>query len=641
MKDSSTAKKSIFDNPLLSTKIKSANVKPVELLLGYFIGPFGALLASGIFGSYLNKYLTNVLFLGQYESSEGIKLFTTLLPLLSAILIVVGNLVAGQLVEHTRTKAGKARPWILLSSVVLCAACILMFVIPWNLPVVGKAVWYAISYNLYYSVAYPLYNTSNSTLIPVSTRNSSQRGLLASATNVAHLGVMGAGSMVFPALAGFILFNGEGAPIHFAWIIMFIVVGIFTAFCTIMQYYFTRERVSEETLNMPKDSVKKISIKQQLKGVATEPYWWLILGFYLVFQFAGGLKNMSMVYFCDWVLEPFGDLNFNQSGGIYQTVLGVLGAIPMAVAVVFVWPLSNKFGKKNVTIVGMLIGVVGGIIAWIGGNNVVPVAIGVALKCLGSAPACYMILAMISDMLDHVEAKRGYRCDGLTMSIYSSLMVASSPIMTGVFNGLIGATGYVTYSEDQIKAAVQSGITLVQNDATITVFKASYIWVETIAYAVCALLLVFFTVEKHLKDDKQKILDRQKAEAIAAGVEWIPPEERLKMEEEKARIASEEARKAELKTYCEKKGLVFEEEEAKYQAKQEEKRRKAEEKKAAKAAKKGIAPAQEEPDKLSEAETAISESLSEVPVAANPDAPADEQDGGADAKDETDAPEDK
>lgn len=628
MKDSSTAKKSIFDNPLLSTKIKSANVKPKELLLGYFIGPFGALLASGIFGSYLNTYLTNVLFRGQL--TDGVKQFMTLLPLLSTILIVIGNLVVGQLVERTRTKAGKARPWILLASVVMGAACILMFVIPWNLPVIGKAIWYAISYNLYYSVAYPLYNTSNSTLIPVSTRNSSQRGLLASATNIAHLGVMGAGSMVFPMLASFLLFGADENPIAFAWVLMFIIVGVFTAFCTIMQYYFTRERVTEETLNMPKDSVKKISIKQQLKGVATEPYWWIIIIFYLVFQFAGGMKNLSMQYFCQWVLEPFGEMNRVQSAGVSQTVLGVLGAVPMAVAVALVWPLANKFTKQKVVIAGMGIGVVGGIIAWIGGElgNFPLVAVGVAVKCLGSAPACYMILAMISDMLDHIEAKRGYRCDGLTMSIYSSLMVASTPVMTGVFNGLITASGYDSRLAEQATG-------------TLTVIKASYVWIETIAYLVCGILLVFFTVEKHLKDDKQKILDRQKAEAIAAGVEWIPPEERLKMEEEKARIASEEARKAELKTYCEKKGLVFEEEEAKYQAKQEEKRRKAEEKKAAKAAKKGIAPAQEEPDKLSEAETAISESLSEVSVAANPDAPADEQDGGADAKDETDAPEDK
>ena len=66
-------------------------------------------------------------------------------------------------------------------------------------------VWIAVAYNLYYAVAYPIYNTANSTMIPVSTRDSKQRGALASFTNIAGLGVMGCGSMVFPMLVSFAL----------------------------------------------------------------------------------------------------------------------------------------------------------------------------------------------------------------------------------------------------------------------------------------------------------------------------------------------------------------------------------------------------------------------------------------------------
>ena len=53
-----------------------------------------------------------------------------------------------------------------------------MFIVPFE--GVAKLVWIAIAYNLYYSVAYPIYNTANSTLIPVSTRDSkAYRGTLA------------------------------------------------------------------------------------------------------------------------------------------------------------------------------------------------------------------------------------------------------------------------------------------------------------------------------------------------------------------------------------------------------------------------------------------------------------------------------
>ena len=114
----------------------------------------------------------------------------------------------------------------------------------------------------------------------------------------------------------------------------------------------------------------------------------------------------------------------------------------MAVAAVFVVPLANKFGKRLVCGGFRLLGAVGGIIAGLGGGSIVPVAIGVALKCLGSSPACYLILAMIADVIDHIEYRTGIRTDGLTMSIYSSLMVAATPICNSIFSAMLNGSGY-------------------------------------------------------------------------------------------------------------------------------------------------------------------------------------------------------
>ena len=127
-----------FDRPLTRTRIKSANVKPVESLLGYLVGPFCAMLANGIFTTYLTRYFRDVLFAEELASGSAlagtVEGFLTVFPLLSAILIVIGNLVAGQLVERTRTGAGKARPWILLSAVLLAVAGVLIFIQPSEVP---------------------------------------------------------------------------------------------------------------------------------------------------------------------------------------------------------------------------------------------------------------------------------------------------------------------------------------------------------------------------------------------------------------------------------------------------------------------------------------------------------------------------
>ena len=92
-----------------------------------------------------------------------------------------------------------------------------------------------------------------------------------------------------------------------------------------------------------------------------------------------------------------------------------------------------------------------------------------------------------------------------------------------------------------------------------------------IGYAVCAVMAMFVKVEKHLDEDHKTILERQKAAVLAAGGEWIEPAERLRMEQEEADRLAEEARIAELKAHCEKRGLSFEEQEAKYQAKKRKK----------------------------------------------------------------------
>lgn len=579
MENDEKVKKSVFNNPILNTKVKSANVKIKEMIFGYFLGPFGALLSSGIFASFLNYYWTDVLFRG---ADEGISTFLMLLPLLSTVLVVVGNLVMGQLLERTKTMQGKARPWILLSAFALAAACVLMFVMPFGNDI-ARMVWIAISYNLYYSIAYPIYNTANSTMIPLSTRNGKQRGLLASVTNVAGLGVMGAGSMVFPILISMFLnpteTNAAGEVTYLItsgdsmtrWLIVMIAVAVFGLMSCLLQYFFTRERVTEETKGL--DTKKeKIPVKQQLKAVTSNKMWWVIIIFYLLFQFSGAIKNLSMVYFCKWVVDN-SFWGVDGGFGMTQTLLAVLGAVPMAIAVVFVWPLSNKFGKKNVTVAGMIIGAAGGLIAGLGGSNIVPVAIGIAMKCLGSAPACYMILAMIADSLDHIEAKNGFRCDGLTMSIYSSIMVAATGIGTALLNGLMGAGGY------------NADLTA-QPDGALTAISVSYIWIETIAYAACAILLLLFTVEKNLPGDQQTILQRQKAAVLAEGKEWIEPAERLRIEQEEFDRIAEEARIAESKAYCGKKGVSFEERETAYQAKKSEKEAAAKAKADAKAAKK-------------------------------------------------------
>lgn len=564
-------KKKFFDNPLFRTKITSANVKPKEMLLGYFIAPFCALISNAIFGSYLNRYYSDVL---GWTDKSRFGVFSAILPMISVIFVIIGNLVVGHLLDNTRTSQGKARPYMLLSAPLVAVAIALLFLTPENASPAVQMAWIAISYNVYYAVAYPFYYTAHSSLVALSTRNSNHRGMLATFSNASGVAAVGVGaSILVPILLQSFLFVDHDGVIDTTasynnWRIVMVVLCVVTFLAILLEYFFTRERITEENMKL-NIKEEKLPMSQQIKACVSNKYWWIIILYFLLFQLGGLVKNGSMSYYARWM---FDGINTEAAAGTAMGTLGLIGGLPTAIGMVLAWPIADKLGKQRAVTLGLAVSVVGGLVSFINVHSFTIVCAGVILKGIGSIPAMYVTLALLSDVLDHLEAKNGFRSDGFTMSVYGAIMVGMTGLGNGIINALLTATGYDATASVQ-NGGVQSMLTL------------CYLGMELICYAVIVVLMSFLKVEKHIKEDQKTILENQKAAVLAAGGEWIEPAERLRMEQEEAECLAEEARKEELKTYCKKKGLSYEEEEAKYQKKLAEKKAKAEAKAASKVAK--------------------------------------------------------
>lgn len=63
----------------------------------------------------------------------------------------------GYIIDRTRTKQGKARPWLLLSAPLVAVTGILLFTVPSGNRTV-QVIWVMLSYNLFYSFAYAHYD---------------------------------------------------------------------------------------------------------------------------------------------------------------------------------------------------------------------------------------------------------------------------------------------------------------------------------------------------------------------------------------------------------------------------------------------------------------------------------------------------
>ena len=499
--------------PVFNSRVKSDTVTKSERWLGYLLGPAGALLLNAVLATYLNVYYTDVLNLTPLWNG----LFLAIFPIISKIIDAITNIIMGQIIDHTKTKQGKARPWLLISAFLLPVTGILLFTVP-NSNETVRVIWVMISYNLFYSFAYTIFNMSHGLMVPLSTRDSIARGGLSvfnQITTIMMSGILVA--LIFPML----IMPAIGAD-KSKWIVLMSILSILALPLTLLEYYFTKERITEEGAVEDKE---KQSFGEQMKLLFADKYMLLIYGYFFVVTIGTTIKNLGLVYYCNYVLGTYND-------GITQMLVSVIGGIPMGIGIFAVWPLAKKFGKRNVTMVGCMLIAVGSTICWLFPTNMVIVLIGQFIKNMGGLPGSYVFMALFADCLDHLEWKSNDRIDGTAMSIYNIIAVAMIGIMTGVFNWMLAKAGYLapitakSVSEaaslitsngwtaqvalENLKPAADGIMTVaIQQPSSVSwVITFAFVGLEIFTSIIAFFLLLFLKVEKSLPMEQAEIKAR-------------------------------------------------------------------------------------------------------------------------------------
>lgn len=479
-------KGTLFDRKAFQSRVHTEEVNRREKWLGYLLGPTGALLLNAVLATYLNVYYTDVLKLTHVWGGA----FLVVFPIISKIIDAITNVAMGYIIDRTHTKEGKARPWLLLSAPLLTVTGILLFAVPSGSETV-QVIWVMVSYNLFYSFAYTIFNMSHNLMVPLSTRNITQRGGLSVFNQIATIMMSGIlVALVFPMAVMPMIGVDQGK-----WISLMSVLSILALPLTLLEYYFTKERVTLEERNAGLE--KTVSFPKQLKAIFTDKYMLLIYAYFLIYTAGTSIKNLSLVYFCNYVLGSY-------NGGITQTMLSVIGGIPMGIGIFAVWPLAKKFGKRNVTLAGFILYAIGGAICWAFPTNMVIMLVGQFIKNIGGLPCAYVFMALFADVLDHLEWKTGFRSDGVAMSVYNIIAVAMVGICTGVFNGLLGHAGYIA-------PEIVNGVTVAaaQSDTVKGVITFGFVGLEVFTGVILAVLLLFLNVEKGIEKKQAEIKARE------------------------------------------------------------------------------------------------------------------------------------
>lgn len=483
-------RKSVWEIPFLNSRVQRKRVTFAEMFFGYFLGPFCVLAMTSVAASY---YLT---YYRTYEDIVAQKSVLILLPLLSVIPMALANIVIGILLGKTKTRQGKARPYILAAAPLLLISGILLFCVP-DLDIGFRVLWMVITFNLFSAVANPVYSSAHYLMVSLSTRDLNERGKLSVAANIPAVAGNGlVSSILMPAVLSWINSAGASSGMQERWSLVMTLFSCGAFIGCMFEYFFTRERITEEDSvsdsgEFTETQEQKIPVFTQLKQVTNDRFWWIIMIFYMLYQ-SGVMFKSGYIFniFCHKFLtsaEIFGTV---LSADLVQSVLALISGIPLAAGMAFIWPLANRFGKKNMVVLGCVISIAGSVVCLSNPSDFTVMLAGQTLKGISSIPGAYIMMALFADVLDHLEAKLGYRVDGITMSFYNTIIT--------VINGL--AIAFFNFFYDS---------TLFAQTDVVQFFFLGY---EIFSSAALVILLSFLTVEKHIREE-QELIKRRKGQA--------------------------------------------------------------------------------------------------------------------------------
>ena len=570
-----------FESSFWNTKITSANVHSKERWLGYVFGPFGVMLLQSIVNSYFNKYLTDTL---GFTVTRGmwIASFMVVFPVLSKLLDAITNVFMAKLLDKTTCRQGKLRPWFILSLPIVVASIIMMFAIP-DMSAKAQAVWVVISYNLFYSVGYTMWYMAYELSAALSTRNVKQRSQNSMAGQITKNIGTGIVSILFPTILNIIARVIAHGDMKQGYLFALSVMCIIAVPLTFIQYFFTRERITEERRSTDfagdEKKIKEASFGTQLKACIKDRYWILFILLIFVYQILNALKGVSQIYYAGWVVAGN---SYGQAAAI-QARFTMISMAPMGPMLFVVVPLIKKYGRATMIKIGAIIAFVGAVVAYFGAGKTMAVYAGTGLGGIGAMFYVYTMMSYTGDAIDHVEYTQKVRVEGVTAALVGFMHSLANGIGQGLFNLGLMLSKYQTPEVIGTKEIKGEIIEIYADQSAAATNWINFAYQGAIALTALMFIILFFTafdIDKKMPEVTHALVERRRAECAAKGIPYVSPEEQQRAEIAKQQIEAEENRVKELKELCEKKGLDFETENQKYLDKVAAKKAKKEAKKA-------------------------------------------------------------
>lgn len=439
---------------------------PMRQQLAYALSELASCPLYTIVFTFLTFFYTDVL--GMNAGTVGIVI------LASKVFDGISDLWAGNLIDHTHTRNGSARPWILRAAIPLALSYVLLFTVP-NIGNIGKILYIFVTYNFAMTVAFTINNCAINAL-PVYMSNDTTSRSSAYAVRTIFAGVVQmAVSMVFLNLVD--SFGGGQA----GWIKVSGVLAAISLIFSLVVYFGTRER----TVKTEAETVENIPFKTAIGSVLKNKYWFMVLAMILIIALHQVATLTVGVYYAKYIL-----LDEKLAGNLvlYHHLGGAVGMLAMP------FILRTGISKRSAVFAAGLCMVVGSLISVFRGDGVFLIA-SLALRGMGFGITNSLYYGMLADSVDYGEWKTGIRATAVTTSAAS----VGNKLGSGLGSALIGLA---------LSAAGYDGLQAVQSASAISCIRIVFVVLPLVLYVLLLVLMYFYKLDAQLPQIREE-LDRK------------------------------------------------------------------------------------------------------------------------------------
>lgn len=433
--------------------------------VGYGSGDIAGNVVYAFLSSFVMIYLTNTVGL-----NPGI--VGTLIAA-SKFFDGVTDVFFGAMIDKTKSRLGKARPWMLYAYIGCAVTLAVIFMIPVDLGKTAQYAWFFIAYTLLNAVFYTANNIAYSALTALVTKNSKERVQMGS---YRFIFAFATSLLIQSVTIGAVSAFGGGAAGWRTVAILYAVIGLAVNTISVLSVReLPQNELNDSASGEYQNTTEKYGLIAAAKLLISNKFYLMICGVYILQQIYTAMINMG-IYYMTYVLK-----NENLFGVFSWAV-----NIPLIIALVFTPTLVAKWkGMYKLNLRGYMLGTAGRALVVVAGyiGSVPLMLLFTAVAALGQGPWQGDMNAVIASCSEYTYLTKNKRVDGTMYSCTSLGIKLGGGLGTAVAGWMLAASGF-------------DGAAAVQPESCIRMLCFMYLWVPVIISFIITFVLSKMNVEQ-------------------------------------------------------------------------------------------------------------------------------------------------